>query len=142
MATELDTESFLSLADLTNLPFADESLSVILNIFTPSNYAEFHRVLTENGGSLKLFLTEIIYVSCEKFINFQLIMIIKQLLSVFKEEFPKNTQQTIDYTFEIPENLRQDFLLMSPLEWSVSEERKKNLQRKIRQKQREFMCKF
>lgn len=26
MATELDTESFLSLADLTNLPFADESL--------------------------------------------------------------------------------------------------------------------
>lgn len=87
MATELDTESFLSLADLTNLPFADESLSVILNIFTPSNYAEFHRVLTENGGSLKLFLTEIIYVSCEKFINFQLIMIIKQLLSVLKKNF-------------------------------------------------------
>ena len=54
MATELDTKSFLSLADLTNLPFADESLSVILNIFTPSNYAEFHRVLTENGRVIKI----------------------------------------------------------------------------------------
>ena len=32
MATELEMESFLSLADLTNLPFADESLSVILNL--------------------------------------------------------------------------------------------------------------
>ena len=125
MATELDTESFLSLADLTNLPFADESLSVILNIFTPSNYAEFHRVLTENGRVIKIipdrnYLRELreVYQLPVDYDN-------QAVIERFKEEFPKNTQQTIDYTFEIPENLRQDFLLMSPLEWSVSEERKK-----------------
>lgn len=96
-----------------------------MNIFTPSNYAEFHRVLTENGRVIKIipdrnYLRELreVYQLPVDYDN-------QAVIERFKEEFPKNTQQTIDYTFEIPENLRQDFLLMSPLEWSVSEERKK-----------------
>ncbi|MDM5146516.1 hypothetical protein ICE98_03665 [Lactococcus lactis] len=52
-------------------------------------------------------------------------MIIKQLLSVLEKNFSNASQEEIEYQFEIPKNLRQDFLLMSPLEWSVSEERKK-----------------
>lgn len=125
MATELEMESFLSLADLTNLPFADESLSVILNIFTPSNYAEFHRVLAESGLVIKIipdknYLRELreVYQLPVDYNN-------QPVLERFREEFPNASQEEIEYQFEIPKNLRHDFLLMSPLEWSVSGERKK-----------------
>ncbi|MDO4436853.1 MAG: methyltransferase domain-containing protein [Coriobacteriaceae bacterium] len=41
-------------ADLANMPLQDHCADVILNVFTPANYAEFSRVLTLNGTLIKV----------------------------------------------------------------------------------------
>ena len=41
-------------ADLKNIPVQDNSVDVLLDIFTPANYAEFARVLSQDGLVMKL----------------------------------------------------------------------------------------
>lgn len=41
-------------ADLANMPVQDHSVDVILNVFTPANYAEFQRILKPNGALVKV----------------------------------------------------------------------------------------
>ena len=41
-------------ADLKNIPMADHSCDVLLDVFTPANYAEFGRVLKPDGVVMKL----------------------------------------------------------------------------------------
>ena len=41
-------------ADLAALPFADQSIDIILNIFSPANYGEFQRIQTPQGVVLKV----------------------------------------------------------------------------------------
>lgn len=41
-------------ADLKNIPLRDHSVDVLLDIFTPANYAEFARVLAPGGVVMKL----------------------------------------------------------------------------------------
>ncbi|MBR5302286.1 MAG: methyltransferase domain-containing protein [Clostridia bacterium] len=41
-------------ADLKNIPMQDHTVNVLLDIFTPANYAEFARVLTQDGLVMKL----------------------------------------------------------------------------------------
>lgn len=36
--------------DLANLPFGNQTIDIIINILSPSNYAEFKRVLTSGGS--------------------------------------------------------------------------------------------
>ncbi|RZI49154.1 putative RNA methyltransferase [Lactococcus kimchii] len=125
MATDLETNSSLSLADLTNLPFADGSLSVVLNIFTPSNYAEFQRVLSEKGRVIKIVPDQLYLQELREVYGLPVDYENTAVIDRFKKEFSKVSQQEICYTFDLPENLRLDFLMMSPLEWSVSEEYKR-----------------
>ncbi len=53
-ATAQPVEAFWCVADLTNLPFEDQTFTTILNIFSPSHYKEFQRVLTDDGEVLKI----------------------------------------------------------------------------------------
>lgn len=46
--------SFFCAADLKNIPLADHSCDILLDIFTPANYAEFARVLAPDGVVFKL----------------------------------------------------------------------------------------
>jgi len=48
-----NTASFFA-ADLKNIPMADHSCDVLLDVFTPANYAEFGRVLKPGGMVMKL----------------------------------------------------------------------------------------
>src|SRR5690606_40580058 len=41
-------------ADLANLPIATTSIDYILNILSPSNYAEFDRLLKKEGKLIKV----------------------------------------------------------------------------------------
>ena len=45
LASNQAIHAFWCVADLTNLPFADHSFDTILNIFSPSHYSEFKRVM-------------------------------------------------------------------------------------------------
>ena len=51
------------MADLTNLPFADQSFDVLLNIFSPSNYREFDRSReTVDGHGVIDRITRLLFV--------------------------------------------------------------------------------
>ena len=45
-------------SDLSRIPLKDNSIDCILNIFTPANYGEFQRILTDEGRILKVIPDE------------------------------------------------------------------------------------
>ncbi|MDR0298934.1 MAG: methyltransferase domain-containing protein [Streptococcaceae bacterium] len=122
MATDLDVSAFLALADLTNLPFADQSMSTILNILTPSNYAEFKRVLMPNGRLIKVLPDKFYLRELREAYEMPVEHDNSAVIANFAKEFPDFKQTELFYKFTLPEDLRLDFLAMSPLEWSASEE--------------------
>ncbi|MFC4651863.1 putative RNA methyltransferase [Lactococcus nasutitermitis] len=129
MATELDITAFFSLSDLTNLSFADEKMTTILNIFTPSNYNEFHRVLTKNGVVIKVVPDKFYLQELRKVFDKPVNYDNQAVVARFFDEFPDAQKIEIHDIFDIPEELRKDFLEMSPLEWAVSPEIKKQAQK-------------
>ncbi|URZ87096.1 putative RNA methyltransferase [Floricoccus penangensis] len=122
LATNQDIEAFWAVADLTKLPYANSSMDNILNIFTPSNYDEFRRVLSENGQVIKVVPDKYYLQELRKAYKLPLDYDNSKVIAKFKEEFPKVTEEEVYYEFQIPEELRNDFLKMSPLEWQVDDE--------------------
>lgn len=128
LASNQPIDAFWCVADLTNLPFADQSFDTILNIFSPSQYREFKRVLKPNGCVVKIvpqthYLKELRAVyrpEGESYSN-------EAVIQRFTEEMTIDQRERVTYEFEIPENNRLDLLEMSPLEWQVSPEIKANL---------------
>jgi 23S rRNA (guanine745-N1)-methyltransferase len=125
MATDfMALPAFFSLSDLTNLPFADRSMTTVLNIFTPSNYREFDRVLADNGQVIKVIPDTFYLQELRTAFGMPIDYDNGKVLAKFAEHFPDFEQKEIRYEFPIPKNLRQDFLSMSPLEWQISEKEK------------------
>lgn len=123
-----DAQTFFCVADLTNLPFKNGSISTILNILTPSHYQEFHRVLSENGRLIKIvpekdYLKEL-RVAYQQPTDYSNQLVIEK----FEQNFKIVESQRITYQFEIPEILRTQLLEMSPLEWQVPSELKEEVQ--------------
>ena len=54
LATNQNVPAFWCVADLTNLPFAEASFDTIFNLFSPSNYGEFNRILRKGGQLIKV----------------------------------------------------------------------------------------
>lgn len=132
LATNQPANLFWCVADLTNLPFADASFSTILNIFSPSNYQEFDRILKTDGQVIKVvprsgYLKELraaFYpedAQKQSYSN-------QQVVDKFQQIYPDMTQTQVTYVFNIPEKNRLSLLEMSPLEWGVSPERKAKIQ--------------
>jgi 23S rRNA (guanine745-N1)-methyltransferase len=105
------------------LPFADNSFSTILNIFSPSHYEEFKRTLQAGGQVVKVVpqagylkeLRQAFYpdqVEKQTYSN-------EAVVNKFKEHLDNVSVKRITYTFDIPIERRQDLLHMSPLEWQV-----------------------
>ncbi len=57
-AVKNDKNNPYMLANLSNLPFGDNSIDIILNILTPANYKEFSRVLSREGVLIKIVPTK------------------------------------------------------------------------------------
>lgn len=121
MASEYtELEAFFSLADLTNLPFADQAMGTVLNIFTPSNYREFKRVLADDGQVIKVIPDQLYLQELRTAFGMAVDYDNQEVIRKFAENFPDYTQKEVKYTFELPPQLRNAFLSMSPLEWQVS----------------------
>lgn len=128
LASNQPIEAFWCVADLTNLPFADASFDTILNIFSPSHYREFKRVLKSDGCVVKVVpqtgylqeLRAIYHPDGEAYSN-------EAVIQRFTEEVQIDHRERITYEFEIPEENRLDLLEMSPLEWQVPADVKAHL---------------
>ena len=116
------------MADLTNLPFADHSFDTILNIFSPSHYSEFKRVMKSDGCVIKVIpqagylkeLRAVYHPNGEEYSN-------EAVIQRFTEELKIDHRERVTYEFEIPQENRLDLLEMSPLEWQVTSEIKAKL---------------
>lgn len=134
LASDYNQKHFFCVADLTNLPFHTDAFSTILNIFSPSNYQEFARVSQANGQVIKVVprsgylqeLRQAFFPENEEKQQYSN----EAVIAKFQETFPKMERKRVNYTFEVPENCRLSLLEMSPLEWSVTKERKEILQKK------------
>ncbi|MDN6640642.1 MAG: methyltransferase domain-containing protein [Tetragenococcus sp.] len=138
LATEDTHDIFWCVADLTNLPFANQTFSTILNIFSPSNYAEFRRVLQKEGQVIKVvpqsgYLKELrkaFYpddVTKQNYSN-------EQVVKKFERSFSSVVYKRLTYSFAVPEDRRWSLLEMSPLEWGVSSAQKESISQETLEK--------
>ncbi|MGN1284628.1 MAG: methyltransferase domain-containing protein, partial [Candidatus Limosilactobacillus intestinavium] len=121
LATQLNPDLFFCLADLRQLPFADDSMDTIIELFSPSDYHEFNRVLKPGGQIFKVIpgssylqeMRELLYPADDRHQHYD--------NSAVEQLFLKHYQNAkvinIQYLFEIPESLRSSMILMSPLHW-------------------------
>ena len=123
LATNQALTALWLVADLTNLPIQNQSMSHILNIFSPSHYHEFARVLKPKGKLIKIIpgplylkeLRERVLGGTEKetYSN-------EKVYERFKQELTLVSEEKITYQFDIPTSHYEDFLYMSPLHWQAS----------------------
>lgn len=135
LATDHPSTAFWCVADLTNLPFQTHSMDYLLNIFSPSHYEEFKRVLKEEGEVIKVIpeanylkeLRQLFYEDNEAKQTYSN----EKVIEKFAAEVEITSQQHISYTFSVPKALYPSLLKMSPLHWGASEEAQKNAARMI-----------
>lgn len=110
--------------DLARLPLQDGCIDGILDIFSPANYAEFHRVLSEHGLVIKVIptakhLQEIRdkakeQLADETYSN-------AKVLQHFQEHFELVRQVEVTAILPCDEGERQAFLAMTPLLFHVDQ---------------------
>ena len=124
LATQQDTNNFFCIADLANLPFADQSFDVLIDILSPSAYHEFNRVLKPNGKLFKVipnanYLIELrhrLYQKESKNYTYSNQDVIKR----FKEIYHDFEIYPVKYQFNLTSQLQQDLVKMTPLQWGSS----------------------
>ena len=110
-------------ADLAHCPFANQQFNSVLNILSPSNYAEFTRVLSEKGFILKVipeqnYLQELRYLYQQHknrpaYSN-------DNTLNRFKEYFKLLSIERVTYRFALNANLIDPLIHMTPLTWGAT----------------------
>ncbi len=121
LATQLPLAAFFCVADLRKLPFTAQSFDLILELFSPSDYQEFNRVLKNNGMLIKVIpnanylieLRHLLYQDGER--NYQYDN--SRVVELFKQHYPNSQIKKIKYRFDIPNGLQEALLEMTPLHW-------------------------
>ncbi|MGY3777271.1 methyltransferase domain-containing protein [Isobaculum melis] len=119
-------QAFWCVADLAKSPFASAKYQTILNIFSPSNYQEFKRLLADGGQLIKVvpaenYLGELRQLLYQDQSNKQSYSN-QEVVDKFKEHFPKMTVKQVTYSFDLKENDFFDLLEMTPLQWGATKE--------------------
>jgi 23S rRNA (guanine745-N1)-methyltransferase len=119
------SEQIWAVADLANTPFKDSQFDVILNILSPSNYAEFNRLLKSDGVVIKISpqsgylkeLREHLFIEPEKQ-NYSNAEIVDRFNASFR--FVESTRVT--YSANLNQSAIQWLVAMTPLTWNANEE--------------------
>jgi 23S rRNA (guanine745-N1)-methyltransferase len=125
VAAKHNLENLWCVADLANTPFMDNKFDVILNILSPSNYGEFHRLLKDDGLLIKVvpgknYLKEIrdaFYGDTDKksYSN-------DDIVNHFQDHLNLIDNLEINYTTSLNKESLQTVIKMTPLTWGITEE--------------------
>lgn len=119
-------------ADLTQLPFADQQFDAILSILSPANYEEFNRVLKNQAQIIKIVpntgylkeirskLAEFGYLEDENYDN-------SAIVKSFMRHYPEATVERLQDTVELTQQQMQALIAMTPLTWRLSDKQRKVL---------------
>ncbi|MFD3260795.1 putative RNA methyltransferase [Paenibacillus lentus] len=125
MAAKSNPEVMWGVADLAKCPFAEQSFDFIINILSPANYAEFHRMLTSEGFVLKVipgkeYLQEIrqaLYDKTERRLYSN-----DRTIELFRRHFELTDMERVKYEVNLDQEHFMHLLRMTPLAWQASEE--------------------
>jgi 23S rRNA (guanine745-N1)-methyltransferase len=129
VASKNYTNKIWTVADLANTPFKDKQFDVILNILSPSNYAEFNRLLKDEGLMVKVVpqsgylkeLREVIFDEPEKQSYSNVDTVVR-----FNESFQVVDSSRLCYTVTLHKPSIQSLVLMTPLSWATTEKQGKS----------------
>ena len=110
--------------DLARLPIKDASMDILLDIFSPANYGEFRRVLSQNGILIKVVPTENHLKEIRQMVQDQLTKKDYSNLDIkdhFQEHFSIQASQIASLTKPITAEQRQALLSMTPLLFHVDQ---------------------
>lgn len=133
VASKNYTNKIWAVADLADTPFRDKQFDVILNILSPSNYAEFNRLLKADGLVVKVVpqsgylkeLREIIFDEPKKH-SYSNVDTVK----LFKEKFQLIDSSRLRYTVIVDRPSIQSLVHMTPLLWATTENHVKTFLRR------------
>lgn len=129
VASKNYTNKIWTVADLANTPFKDKQFDVILNILSPSNYAEFNRLLKADGLMVKVVpqsgylkeLREVIFDEPEKQ-SYSNVDTVER----FNERFQVVDSSRLCYTVTLDKPSIQSLVQMTPLAWATTEKQGKS----------------
>lgn len=110
--------------DLARLPIKDASMDILLDIFSPANYGEFRRVLSQNGILIKVIPTENHLKEIRQIVQDQLTKkdySNQDIKEHFQEHFSVQSSQIASLTKPITAEQRQALLSMTPLLFHVNQ---------------------
>ena len=113
------------IADLTQLPIKDHSIDCILNLFTPANYKEFPRILTERGYLLKVIPGENHLIQLRELVKDQLIhknYSNENTVTYFEKYFSPILHKKVTATYQLRPEDRDAVIHMSPLLFHVEKD--------------------
>ena len=109
--------------DLAQVPFSNNSVDLIINILSPANYAEFSRLLNENGILIKVipasnYLKELrnLFFNVKDKKEYSN----HKVKNLFKEKLTLISEQTIETKEKINNKDYNNLLKMTPLLWDVA----------------------
>lgn len=119
------SSAFWCVADLAKSPFASKQYDTILNIFSPSNYQEFKRLLKNDGKVIKVVpntdylieLRKLFYQDQEAKQSYQNDAVVNK----FSQHFSNVTVEQCRYSFDLTPELFSDLMKMTPLAWGASQ---------------------
>lgn len=125
LAAKEESENKWIVGDLSNIPLQTNSIDIILNIFTPSNYKEFTRVLKKYGIIIKVvpgkyYLQEIRDIAKEEIRNKNFSN--EQVIEYFKQNITFLDGVKLNYKKEITKEDLQNFIKMTPMTFHVNKE--------------------
>ena len=110
--------------DLAHLPIKDASMDILLDIFSPANYGEFRRVLSQNGILIKVIPTESHLKEIRQMVQDQLTKkdySNQDIKDHFQEHFSIQSSQIASLTKPITAEQRQALISMTPLLFHVDQ---------------------
>ena len=110
--------------DLAHLPIKDDSMDILLDIFSPANYGEFRRVLSKDGILIKVIPTENHLKEIRQKIQDQLTKkdySNQDIKNHFQDHFTILSSQTVSLTKPITAEQLQALLSMTPLLFHVDQ---------------------
>ena len=110
--------------DLARLPIKDASMDILLDIFSPANYGEFRRVLSEDGILIKVIPTENHLKEIRQRVQDQLTnkdYSNQDIKNHFQEHFTILSSQTVSLTKPITAEQLQALLSMTPLLFHIDQ---------------------
>ena len=125
LATKSDQEWKVKwfVGDLARLPLLDQSMDLLLDIFSPANYQEFKRVLAPDGRLIKVIPTAAHLQEIRQKVKDHLDQADysnEQIIQHFSDHFTIENTIHCQKTFELTPALREALLSMTPLLFHVN----------------------